>query len=127
MPDRRPRVALVMVVVTELAGSGGAERQFSQLHEFAASLPAGSDLTLITAAASLKRLQAAGRLTGATGVLPLRLGSRPGRGKVGVAWLTIRLLWATLIRRFDIVHVPLATPTYVPFLALLSRVPRRLR
>jgi glycosyltransferase involved in cell wall biosynthesis len=121
------KVALLMVVVSDLAGSGGAERQFSHLHEFMTAAADGADVTLITAARSLERLRAAGRLTRAPGVLTFRLGSHPARGKVAVAWLTWRLLWATLIRRFDLVHVCLPTPTYVPFLAVLSRLPRSLR
>ncbi len=125
--NRRPKLALVMVVVSDLGGSGGAERLFSHLHEFLAVRADEPDITFLTATTSLQRLQAAGRLTHPVGVLPLRLGAHPGRGKAGVGWMTLCLLWATLIRRFDLVHVCLPSPIYVPYLAVLSWLPKAVR
>lgn len=127
-PLTRPtKLALVMVVVNDLAGSGGAERLFSDLHQFLSGRDGAYDVTLITATASRARLEAAGRLNRADRVLSLRLGARPARGKAGIAWMTLRLLWLTLARRFDVVHVCLPTPSYVPYFAVLSRLPARLR
>jgi glycosyltransferase involved in cell wall biosynthesis len=116
-----------MVAVTSLEGSGGAERLFSVLHEYLTAQDEGPHVTLVTAQASLSRLQAAGHLSPPAGVLALALGPTPGKGKLGVAWMTLALLWATLVRRFDLVHVCLPSPIYVPFLAVLSRLPRALR
>jgi glycosyltransferase involved in cell wall biosynthesis len=41
--------------------------------------------------------------------------------------MTVLLAWVSLWRRFDVVHVCLPTPSYVPFAALISRLPRALR
>jgi len=116
-----------MVAVTSLEGSGGAERLFSVLHEYLTARDEGPHVTLVTAHASLSRLQAAGHLSPPAGVLALALSSTPGKGKLGVAWMTLALLWATLVRRFDLVHICLPSPIYVPFFAVLSRLPQALR
>jgi len=122
----RPRVALLLVVVGDLGGSGGAERLFSALHEhFATSAP--GVVTLITARSSLRRLREAGYLRTADAVDALPLGREPGRGKVAIAWMTLQLLWLTALRRFDLVHICLPSPVYVPFAAALRVVPRRWR
>jgi glycosyltransferase involved in cell wall biosynthesis len=124
-PDR-PRVALVMVAIGDLSGSGGAERLFSDFHEYQQRhLP--SSVTLITDASSLKRLRAAGRLSSSAGVVTLALGDRPGRGRLRVAWMTVRLLLAILRRRFDVVHVCLPSPIYLPLVAVLTRLPDAIR
>ena len=119
-----PRVGLVMLVVGDLAGSGGAERQFTDLFEY---FRGRGRVSLITTAASVRRLREAGRLDSADGVIALPLGDRPARGLTGVAWLTLSLLWATWGRRFDVIHLCLPTPSYVPYAALLTRLPRALR
>jgi glycosyltransferase involved in cell wall biosynthesis len=46
---------------------------------------------------------------------------------LSIAWMTIRLFWTTLTRRYALVHVCLPTPIYVPYLAALSRLPRSIR
>lgn len=120
------RVALVMVVVGDLNGSGGAERQFAQLHEHLRQDRPG-ETVFVTARASLDRLRQAGRLSNASDVMALPLGDRPGRGRIGVAWMTLVLLWVTLWGRFDVVHLSLPTPIYVPYAALFTRLPRRWR
>ena len=112
-----------MVAVSDLDGSGGAERLFSQLHAFLAKGAGTADVALITAASSLARLRAAGHLDDSKGVIALRLGMHPGRGRLGIAWMTVRLLWATLRRRFDVVHICLPTPIYVPYVAALGWLP----
>lgn len=120
------RVALVLAVVGDLRGSGGAERQFSQLHEhFRAN--GGVETVLVTARGSLGRLRTAGRLQDATGVESLPLGDPAGRGRLGVMWMTAGLLWATLRGGFDVVHLCLPTPAYLPYAAVLSRLPRAWR
>ena len=118
---------MVMVAVSDLGGSGGAERLFSHLHEFLQASHGSADATLITASSSLAKLQAAGRLVPPTGVIALSLGAHPGRGRRGVAWMTLRLLWAILRRRFDVVHICLPSPIYMPLVAVLGRLPARLR
>ncbi len=123
---RKPKIALVMVAVSDLGGSGGAERLFSYLHEYL-SARSGVRVAMITAASSLVRLQSAGRLTMSAGVIELALGAHPGRGKSGVAWMTLRLLWATWRGRFDLVHICLPSPIYVPYAAVLSWLPRTVR
>jgi glycosyltransferase involved in cell wall biosynthesis len=116
-----------MVAVSDLEGSGGAERLFGQLHAFLTKHPDGAQVTLVTAASSLERLRAAGLLHDATGVVSLRLGARPGRGKPAIAWMTLRLLWATLRRGFDVVHICLPSPIYVPYVAVLGWLPDSMR
>src|SRR5215204_517165 len=121
---RRPHVALVLVVVGDLGGSGGAERLFSALHEYLATHASGT-VTLVTARASLQRLREAGYLRTADAVAALPLGRQPGRGKLAIIWMTLQLLWLTARRRFDVVHICLPSPVYVPFAAALRAVPRR--
>ena len=110
-----------MPVVSDLGGSGGAERLFSHLHEFLTTRH-DADVTLVTSAAALRLLQAAGRLTTPTRVLALDLGARPGRGRAGVVRMTARLLAATFRERFDVVHLCLPSPIYAPFAAVLTRL-----
>lgn len=119
------KVALVMVVVSDLSGSGGAERQFSRLHEYLSAR--GDAVTLITASSSLRRLRAAGRLADGTGVVALNLGDQPGRGYLAVLWMTARLLATTVRGRFDVVHVCLPSPVYAPYAAMLTHLPKSLR
>ena len=123
---RPPRIALVMVVVSDLGGSGGAERLFAALHAFL-SRSRQADVALITASSSLARLQAAGHLSDANGVVTLPLGDQPGRGRVGIIRLTAELLRSIVGRRFDLVHICLPSPIYAPFAAILSRLPSAVR
>jgi glycosyltransferase involved in cell wall biosynthesis len=115
-----------MVAVRELTGSGGAERQFTDVFEYFGRTRPGQ-VALITAHTSVARLRAAGRLRTTDGVISLPLGSQPAQGRLGVAWTTLALLWATLGQQFDVVHVCLPTPSYVPYTALMRCVPRKLR
>jgi glycosyltransferase involved in cell wall biosynthesis len=121
-----PRVALVMIGVGDLSGSGGAERQFADVFNYFRRT--GSDrVTLITARASVARLRAAGRVRDTRGIIALPLGNAPARGVINVAWMTALLLTVTLFRRFDVVHVCLPTPSYVPYAAVLTLLPRFMR
>jgi glycosyltransferase involved in cell wall biosynthesis len=115
-----------MTVVSDLGGSGGAERLFAALHEFLRHTRR-IDVTLVTASSSLPRLQAAGRLADADGVVALPLGAHPGRGRLGVIRMTLQLLAATLGRRFDLVHICLPSPVYAPYAAVVCRLPDALR
>lgn len=120
------KVALVMVAVGDLRGSGGAERSFADL--FAHLRRRGRDeVALVTARASMDRLREAGRLASEDGVVALPLGRKPAQGRVGIAWMTLVLLWVTLTRRYDLVHVCLPTPSYVPYAAVLAWLPRAWR
>ena len=121
-----PRVALVMVAVADLSGSGGAERYFSDLFDYLRHRHPGR-IRLITSRAALRRLQAAGHLTSAESVTALPLGAAPGRGLLNLLWVTLLLMLSTLGRGIDIVHICLPTPTYVPFAAVLGWLPRRWR
>ncbi len=121
-----PRVALVMVAVGDLSGSGGTERQFSDLYDYLIDRHPRR-VAFITAKASLQRLREAGRLCATSDVITLPLGDRPAQGKLGVLWMTTLLLWVTLTRRFDVVHVCSPTPSYVPFAAILTRLPGAIR
>jgi glycosyltransferase involved in cell wall biosynthesis len=115
-----------MLVVNDLSGAGGAERLFSDLHEYLAR-EGLREAYLITSTVALQRLQAAGRLRPARRVITLNLGEHVARGAVRLAWTTVCLLWTTIVGRFDVIHVCLPTPTYVPLLALLSRLPAFMR
>jgi glycosyltransferase involved in cell wall biosynthesis len=115
-----------MVAIRDLRGSGGAERQFTDVFEFLNRRSPGQAV-LITASESVNRLRAAGRLQSTESVISLPLGPRPAHGRLGVARMTLSLLSATLGRGFDVVHVCLPTPSYVPYATLLRFVPRRLR
>jgi glycosyltransferase involved in cell wall biosynthesis len=121
-----PRVALLLVTVGDLSGSGGTERQFAGFFEFLRQQYPGC-ATLITAASSLRRLRAAGLLGSSAGIATLPLGERPARGRLGVLWMTLLLLWRTLGRGYDVVHICQPTPGYVPFAALVTHLPRALR
>jgi glycosyltransferase involved in cell wall biosynthesis len=117
------KVALVMVAVADLSGSGGAERLFSDIHQFFATDDGPVTTTFLISRSSLARLRRAGRVADRRRVVALRLGPRPAAGVTGVAWMTVRLLWRTLGRRFDVVHICLPTPSYLPYAAILSRLP----
>lgn len=120
------KVALVMLAVNDLGGSGGAERHFTDLFEFLRR-SSRVDISVLTDRASIERLRQAGRLSAIAKVIVLSLGASTGRGWQGVARATIALCWAIWRQRFDVVHICLPTPTYVPFAAILSRLPRALR
>lgn len=115
-----------MVAVGDLSGSGGTERQFADLFRFLHGRHPGQ-VALISARASVGRLRAAGRLPADSGVIALPLGAQPARGWAGIAWMTLRLLWTTLGRGFDVVHLCQPTPIYVPYAAILTSLPKTLR
>lgn len=118
------KVALIMIAVSDLEGSGGAERLFSDLHSFMARRRGPVSVALITASSSLERLRAARHLDPSTDVIALRLGPRPGHGKLRIFWMTLRLLGTTLSRGFDVVQICLPSPIYVPFVAVMGWLPR---
>lgn len=111
-----------MVAVGDLSGSGGAERYFAQLFEYLRE-QRSARTQFITAASSLRRLQSAGRLVDSDEVIALPLGEAPAATKVGIARTTFHLLRTVLQHRFDVVHICLPTPTYVPFAAVITRLP----
>jgi glycosyltransferase involved in cell wall biosynthesis len=115
-----------MVAVADLRGSGGSERYFADLFGYFRGLQ-GVDAYFVTARSSLPAFRAIGRLAFPDRVIALPLGSKPARGRLRVLWMTLALLWTTWGRRFDLVHVCLPTPSYVPYAALLALVPSRLR
>ena len=121
-----PRVALLLATVGDLAGSGGTERQFSDLFEYLRR-QSPSHIHLVTARAAVRRLQEAGRVDAADRIIALPLGARPGQGRIGIAWMTLLLLWQTLVHRWDVVHICQPTPSYVPYASLLTRLPAALR
>lgn len=123
--NQAPKIAIVMLAVGDLSGSGGAERIFCDL--FAHLRNCGREVTLITSAVAFGRLSAAGRLASDRGVVRCPLGRRPAAGISGVLWATCCLLIATLGRGLDVVHIALPTPSYVPYLALLRLLPRAWR
>ena len=114
-----------MLAVGDLSGSGGAERQFGDLFDHLRRQ--GRHVTLITSTAAVKRLRAARRLQSDDRVVSLPLGDRPAAGVVGTLWAMAQLLLATVGRGFDLVHIALPTPSYVPYLATLRLLPRALR
>jgi glycosyltransferase involved in cell wall biosynthesis len=119
-------VALIMVAVSDLSASGGAERQFTDLFQHFRRCHRGR-VTLVTARAALERLRQAGRVADADGVIALPMGRTPARGRLGIAWMTLLLLRTTIGRGFDVVHLCLPTPSYVPYAALITRLPRAWR
>lgn len=121
-----PRVALLLVSVGDLSGSGGTERQFSDLFEYFRNTQPGR-VDLVTSTAALARLREAGRLPSTEGVIALPLGVRPAHTKLGILRLTALLLLTMIRRRWDVIHVCQPTPAYVPFYALVSRLPRAWR
>lgn len=115
-----------MVAVGDLHGSGGAERQFADFFAYL-QRQGTSRITLITARTSIDRLREAGRLSSEADVIALPLGAKPAQGRLGIAWMTLLLLWVTLTRRYDLVHVCLPTPSYVPYATILGWLPRAWR
>lgn len=126
MSRSSPRVALLLVSVGDLSGSGGTERQFTELFEHLRDRE-HADITLVTSSAGLAQLQATRRLQSTAGVIALDLGSRPARTKAGIAALTAKLLWEVGRNRWDVVHICQPTPSYVPMAAIVSRLPARWR
>ena len=117
---------MLLVSVGDLSGSGGTERQFADLFDYLRSRR-GVAADLVTSSVGAARLRAAGRLHETAGVIELPLGAQPARGKAGVGWLTLLLLWQTLRHRWDVVHVCQPTPAYVPYCAIVSRLPQSWR
>ena len=126
MSASAPRVALLLATVGDLSGSGGTERQFSDLFEFLRRTTPAT-IHLVTARAAVRRLRHAGRAGADERIIALPLGAHPGQGKLGIAWMTLLLLWQTLLHRWDVVHICQPTPSYVPYTALLTRWPKALR
>jgi glycosyltransferase involved in cell wall biosynthesis len=122
----RVRVALVLITVGDLGGSGGTERHFSDLFEFLRRRDPGA-ADLVTSATAVRRLREAGRLANADGIIALPLGGQPARTKAGILWMTLVLLWTTIRRRWDVVHLCQPTPAYLPYAAALTWLPRFLR
>lgn len=120
------RVALLLVSVGDLAGSGGTERQFADVFQHLRRR-GGAHPQLVTSSAGLARLRAAGRVAASDGVLALPLGGGPIRGVLGHLWLTTALLAAAVWHRWELVHICQPTPAYVPFAAVMARLPRWLR
>ena len=121
-----PRVALLLVSVGDLSGSGGTERQFTDLFQHLRRDSPGR-ANLVTSTAAVERLRQIGRLALLDDVIALRLGPRPAHTKGGVLQLTAMLLAATLRHRWDVVHICQPTPVYVPYAAMLRLLPRALR
>jgi glycosyltransferase involved in cell wall biosynthesis len=119
-------VALVLAAVGDLSGSGGTERQFSDLFIYLQRHRPGR-VTLVTTAAAIEQLRTTGRLQPTDDVLALPIGRSGPRGRLGVLRLTLALIAATLRHRWDIVHLCQPTPVYVPYAALITRLPRSLR
>ncbi len=126
MTASHPRVALLLVTVGDLSGSGGTERHFASLFEHLRRQAPGR-VTLMTAASSLRRLQQAGLLQSTDGVITMALGDRPAVTKPGMLWMTLLLAWQTLFRGYDILHICQPTPSYVPFAAMVTRLPKSWR
>lgn len=112
-----------MVAIGDLGASGGAEREFFDVFEYFRQTR-GNRVSLVTARGALERLREAGRAGHEDGVVALSLGSAPARGLVNIAWMTCLLMWSTLGRGIDVVHVCLPTPSYVPYAALMTLLPR---
>lgn len=110
----RPRVALLLLGVRDLTGGGGIERYFAGIFEQYRKRQGAFDLTLVTDVQSLARLQAVGHLCSREGVHLCEAGRNP----IGL-WRQTRCLWHLANSgRFDIVHIVLATPWYLPFVWL---------
>lgn len=113
-----------MLDVDDLTGGGGTERYFADVFSHYHEARAGEhDLWLITDPVSVERLRGSGRLCTDANVLVLS--ARPGP--------TASLRWAVELRRlctehvFDLLHVSLVTPAYLPFLWRLGFARRRPR
>jgi glycosyltransferase involved in cell wall biosynthesis len=119
-------VALVLATVHDLSGSGGTERQFSDLFEYWRHRSPGR-ITLVTARVAVRRLRETGRLGSDAGIVSLPLGARPAVTKWSLAWMTMALLAATLRHRWDVVHICQPTPSYLPYAAIITRLPKLLR
>lgn len=126
MTSDQTRIALVLATVGDLSGSGGTERQFSDLFEFLRNRTP-ERIELVTSRAAIERLRNADRLAASDGIIALPLGERPARTKLGIAWLTLALLWTTVRRRWDVVHICQPTPSYLPYVAAITWLPRACR
>jgi len=117
-PGRRPRVALLLLGVHGLAGGGGTERQFADVFDGYRGERA-CDLWLVVDPATRSALRDAGRLARGDRVLQVPDGAGPA-GWVRQAFALRRLCRA---HAFDLVHIALPAPRYLPFLWLLRAAP----
>jgi glycosyltransferase involved in cell wall biosynthesis len=121
-----PRVGLLLATVGDLSGSGGTERQFSDLFDYLRRRAPGR-VQLVTAAIAVRRLREAGRLQATDDIVALPLGERPASTKWSLLWFTCCLLLATIRHRWDIVHICQPTTSYLPYAAIVTRLPKWLR
>ena len=117
---------MLLVIVGDLSGSGGTERQFTELFEHLRH-EGSTRVDLITSSMGLERLQHIGRLASVDHVHALPLGPNPAQTKAGILNLTRMLMSATLRERWDVVHICQPTPVYVPYAAMLRLLPKAIR
>lgn len=112
---RRPLVALLMFGLADLRGGGGTERFFADvLAEQASRAHRRVDLCLVCDRGSAARLREIGRFAGREEdrVMPFPVG---GLSAWRAAFSLLRGAW---LRDVDLVHIPLISPLYLPFMWL---------
>jgi glycosyltransferase involved in cell wall biosynthesis len=124
----KPKIAFVMMAVSDLSGSGGAERHFSDLFDRYRSRPgARYDLFFVTDPRSHARLRSIGKLEAAERVIRLDLLGSVFRGETRIVTITWQLFRAILRHRFDLIHLTLPSYNYIPTLLALRLLPARRR
>ncbi len=110
----RAQVALLLLGIKDLRGGGGIERYFADVFEQYRGRTTAFDLALVTDVQSLSQLQGVGRLRSVEGVILCQA----ARNLMGL-WRQTRCL-NRLARsgQFDLCHIVLVTPWYVPFVWL---------
>jgi glycosyltransferase involved in cell wall biosynthesis len=109
----------------DLSGGGGAERHFSDTYDFyQQKKDAKYELFFITDEASYRLFQAVGRLGTSHHLILLR---NLIEGKARIIPRTVQLLKTVFQYHFDLIHVCLPSRHYLPFLFILSLLPRQKR
>ena len=124
MPPTRPRIGVLFDGLSELTGSGGAERQFSELFSrYAADTEAKFELLIFTDRTSVDCLAAVGSpLTSVTTVL------LPETGRLAANFSRSKALANALFaKQIDLVYVPLLASRHLVLLWYLGRRRRGLR
>jgi glycosyltransferase involved in cell wall biosynthesis len=117
----KPKIAIVMAGISDLTGSGGAERRFADTVDLYLRYPeARFEVYLVTDDRSLAALRRIGKLTDDRRVVTYR--ARFSRWRIALH-MTLVLAFLFFRHRFALVHIALPNKKYLPVLFLLGLLP----
>lgn len=113
-----------MCRVGDVSGGGGAERYVADIFDHYKSVANPlCDLYFLTDADTVSRLQDVDRLRRVDQILFLKR----GKGPLGLVSLGARLVKLCFVHRFDLLHIAMIAPRYLPFLWLIGLAPKAVR